>query len=225
MSSLFGDLRFKIIVYFMNNKVYKLFRVFHRLRLLYFKYWNRFYFYLIGVNYGQNLQVFNRIYVKGYGKIQIGNGFTFTSGDNLNPICRNIRGSLYVPFRDSKIIIGDNVGISSACLWAKERITIGNNVNIGGDCLIIDNDAHPHDYQKRRKEYMKVVGKNTYQTSIPTLPIEIEDDVWIGARCQILKGVHIGARSIIAAGSIVTKDIPSDVIAGGNPCNVIKSLK
>ena len=59
---------------------------------------------------------------------------------------------------------------------------------------------------------------------IPSAPINIEDDVWIGARCQILKGVHIGARSIIAAGSIVTKDIPSDVVAGGNPCRVIRSL-
>lgn len=45
-----------------------------------------------------------------------------------------------------------------------------------------------------------------------------------GARCQILKGVHIGARSIIAAGGIVTKDVPSDVIAGGNPCRVIRIL-
>ena len=49
--------------------------------------------------------------------------------------------------------------------------------------------------------------------------------MWIGARCQILKGGHIGARSIIVAGSVVTKDIPADVIASGNPCKVIKNLK
>ena len=54
--------------------------------------------------------------------------------------------------------------------------------------------------------------------------IIVKDDVWIGARCIILKGVHIGARSIVAAGSIVTKDVPKDSIVGGNPCRVIKSL-
>lgn len=55
--------------------------------------------------------------------------------------------------------------------------------------------------------------------------IIIEDDVLIGTNCIVLKGVHIGARSIIGAGSIVTKDIPSDCIAAGNPAIVIKNLK
>ena len=54
--------------------------------------------------------------------------------------------------------------------------------------------------------------------------IIIEDDVFIGAKCIINKGVRIGARSIIAAGSVVVSDIPSDVIAGGNPCKVIKGI-
>ena len=50
----------------------------------------------------------------------------------------------------------------------------------------------------------------------------IEDDVWIGAQSIILKGVTIGARSIIGAGSVVTKSIPSDCIAAGNPCKILK---
>ena len=57
------------------------------------------------------------------------------------------------------------------------------------------------------------------------MPIVIEDDVMIGTRCIILKGVTIGARSVIAAGSIVTKSIPADCIAGGNPAKVIKTLE
>ena len=56
------------------------------------------------------------------------------------------------------------------------------------------------------------------------MPVVIEDDVLIGTNCIILKGVTIGARSIIAAGSIVTKSIPADCIAGGNPAKVIKYL-
>ena len=56
-------------------------------------------------------------------------------------------------------------------------------------------------------------------------PIVIEDDVWVGAHSIILKGVTIGARSIIGAGSVVTKSIPADCVAAGNPCRVIKNLK
>ena len=74
----------------------------------------------------------------------------------------------------------------------------------------MDNDAHPHDFMKRRAMYENQVGLQAYQNEIPSAPIVIEDDVWIGARSIILKGVHIGARSIVAAGSVVTKDIPSD---------------
>ena len=70
----------------------------------------------------------------------------------------------------------------------------------------------------------EVLGLEKYSHDIPTLPIVIEDDVWIGAHSLILKGVHIGARSIIAAGSVVTSDIPSDSIAGGNPAKVIRKL-
>lgn len=53
-------------------------------------------------------------------------------------------------------------------------------------------------------------------------PIVIEDDVWVSAHSIILKGVTIGARSIIGAGSVVTKSIPADCVAAGNPCRVIK---
>lgn len=57
-----------------------------------------------------------------------------------------------------------------------------------------------------------------------SVPIVIEDDAWVGAHSIILKRVTIGARSIIAAGSVVTKSIPADCIAVGNPCKVIKKL-
>ena len=187
--------------------------------------YNRLYLRGCRVQYGKNLKVYNQVYVLGRGQVQIGDDFVLTSGDCWNPICRNIRGAFYTMLQSSVIKIGDHVGISSSCIWAKDRIEIGNNVKIGGDCIIIDHDAHPHDYQKRRDDYAEQMGwQRFFEEMIPSAPVYIEDDVWIGARCQILKGVHIGARSIIAAGSIVTKDIPSDVVAGGNPCRVIRSL-
>lgn len=202
----------------------KIFRIVPKIRFSFYKYYNRFLFWVNGVQYGHRMCVQNKVYLCGDGRISIGDDFVFVSGDSLNPICRNIRGVLYTVNSEACIEIGNRVGISSACLWAKERITIGNDVNIGGDCIIIDNDAHPLDYVKRRLEYIENSGLDAYSQTISTAPVWIEDDVWIGARCMILKGVHIGARTIIAAGSVVTKDIPADVVAAGNPCRVIREI-
>ena len=111
--------------------------------------------------------------------------------------------------------VGDNSGMSSSCIWCINSITIGNNVDIGANCVIIDNDAHSLDYRIRRIPSLDIAN---------SAPIVIEDDVLIGTNSIILKGVRIGARSIIGAGSVVTKDIPSDCIAAGNPCRVIKRI-
>ena len=163
--------------------------------------------------------MYNKIYIIKHNsaEISIGNDFVFTSGSCFNAHCRNIRGCLYAA-ESAKISIGDNVGISSATLWAKEEIRIGNHVNIGGDCILLDTDAHNLDYRIRRD------GKRDTFTA-KSKPIVIEDDVLIGTRCIILKGVTIGARSVIGSGSVVTKSIPADCVAAGNPCRVIRSLK
>ena len=195
------------------------------LKSLIYIYYNRLKFRAYGIKYGRKLQINDTIYCTSKGTIIIGDYFRYTSGGGINPISRNIRGALYTQFDDSQIVIGNRVGISSSCIWAKEKIVIGNDVNIGGDCLILDTDSHAHDYLKRRRTYAIEKGVETFFDAIPSAPIEIGNDVWIGARCIILKGVHIGDRSIIAAGSVVTKDIPADCVAGGNPCKVIKMLK
>ena len=162
------------------------------------------------------MQVYNHVYIRGNGTITIGDDFVFTSGNSINPICRNIRGCFYTT-NNGRIVIGNHVGISSACIWANEEIRIGNHVNIGGDCLIMDTDAHPIDYLERRK-WGSIDG-------VASSPIYIKDDVWIGARCIILKGVTIGKRSVIGAGSVVTSDIPADCVAAGNPCGVIRKIE
>ena len=105
--------------------------------------------------------------------------------------------------------------MSSTRLWIHESARIGNNVKSGGCVLITDTDAHPMDYVVRRSS----------NEGTKSAPVVIEDDVWVGAHCIILKGVTIGARSIIGAGSVVTKSIPADCVAAGNPCRVIKNLK
>ena len=203
----------------MNYFFYGIFRIFPRIQMIFYRYWNRLFFSLIGIKYGRRMKAYNKVYIIGHGHITIGEDFLFTSGASINPLCRNIRGALCA-IRGAKIEIGDRVGISSSCLLARELIRIGNDVNIGGDSLILDSDFHPCDHILRRR-----VPNNDSRGGdemIPVAPVQIDDDVWIGARCIILKGVHIGARSIIGAGSVVVNDIPADSIAAGNPCKVIK---
>lgn len=82
----------------------------------------------------------------------------------------------------------------------------------------MDTDAHSVDFRVRRDINTDIKEKHSS-------PVVIEDDVLIGVNSIILKGVTIGARSVIGAGSIVTKSIPADCIAAGNPAKVIKYLK
>lgn len=149
-------------------------------------------------------------------RIIIGKHLTVSSGLCYNPISRNIRTAFFVE-ENAVLNIGDNVGISGACIWAHDSISIGNNVTIGGDSVIIDSDCHSLDavFRNSPLDQQRKVNK----------PIVIEDNVLIGTRSIVLKGVTIGARSVIGAGSVVVNDIPADCIAAGNPCKVIKTLK
>ena len=189
-----------------------------KFRCVFFYYWNKVVFTIKGISFGKQLNVSSSLYVKKglNSDIIIGDNFTFTSGECFNPLCRNVRGCI-VTEPGASIIIGNNVGMSSPCVWAHSNITIGNRVNIGGDCILMDSDAHSINYIDRRKCELDKKNKKD-------VPIVIGDDVLIGARCIILKGVTIGERSVIGSGSIVTKSIPADCIAGGNPCKIIKYI-
>jgi acetyltransferase-like isoleucine patch superfamily enzyme len=86
-------------------------------------------------------------------------------------------------------------------------VTIGNNVIIGAFCTLIDNDFHNPDPNKRKT----IVAK----------PIVIEDNVFLGFNCFVLKGVTIGKNSVIGANSVVISNIPPNSFAMGNPCKII----
>lgn len=113
--------------------------------------------------------------------------------------------------------VGNNSGFSQSSIICTQSIKIGNNVKIGAGCLIMDSNFHSLDYLKRR-------NRSTDSLNARREAVTIDDDVFIGARCIVGKGVHIGARTIIASGSVVVNDLPSDCIAGGNPCKIIKRL-
>lgn len=167
-----------------------------------------------GAVFGKNLQIPGKVswLIEG-SKLNIGDNFYLSSGNGVNHIASNLQADVYVE-PGAALTIGNNVGMSSTRLWIHESVRIGNNVKIGGCVLITDTDAHPMDYVVRRSS----------NEGTKSAPVVIEDDVWVGAHCIILKGVTIGARSIIGAGSVVTNSIPVDCVAAGNPCRVIKSL-
>jgi acetyltransferase-like isoleucine patch superfamily enzyme len=112
--------------------------------------------------------------------------------------------------KNSIIKIGDDVGVSGCTITAREKIIIGNEVLIGSGVVITDNDAHPVLPEKRR-----------FSDNILSQPVVIGNNVFIGARSLILKGVTIGDNAVIGAGSIVTRDIPPYAIVGGNPAKII----
>lgn len=101
-------------------------------------------------------------------------------------------------------------GISSSRIIAFREITIGEGSLIGAGCLICDSDMHE----------VPLSGNHP----IKVAPIHIGDHVFIGANCTILKGVTIGDGAVIGASSVVRQDIPSGVIAAGNPAQVIRNL-
>jgi acetyltransferase-like isoleucine patch superfamily enzyme len=115
---------------------------------------------------------------------------------------------------ESLVEIGDDVGISGCSITALQRVAIGNRVLVGAGVLIIDSDVHP------------LHPKDRVRGGAPAKsPVEIADDVFIGARAIILKGVRIGQGAVIGAGSVVASNVPAFMIAAGNPARVVAEVK
>lgn len=114
------------------------------------------------------------------------------------------------------ISIGRDTGMSGTSICAGIEVSIGGRCLIGANVIIADTDFHTIDPTDRR--YSADGGK------IPARPVIIEDNVFIGANTIVLKGVRIGRNSVVGAGSIVTRDVPPNSIAAGNPARVIKDM-
>jgi len=96
-----------------------------------------------------------------------------------------------------------------------EKVSIGNYCLIGGN--IYDNDLHPLDPEQRRQRFADM-------SLVKHAPVLIEDDVWVGANAIVLKGVTLHRGAIVAAGAVVTTDVPSCTIVAGNPARIVRRL-
>jgi acetyltransferase-like isoleucine patch superfamily enzyme len=112
----------------------------------------------------------------------------------------------------AKIIIGEGSGMSGTVISAAEFIEIGSKVFCGANLTITDRDWH----------HIKRLQNNLEPSS--SAPVIIGSNVWLGLNVVVLKGVTIGDNTLVAANSVVTKDLPGDVIAAGQPAKVVKYL-
>lgn len=120
----------------------------------------------------------------------------------------NIEPKAYIPFH--KVEIGDNSGIGYNAKLGS--VIIGKNVMMAPDVVILS----------RNHRFEDSIIPMRLQGNHEELPVIIGNDVWLGTRVIILPGVCIGSGSIVAAGSVVTKDVPDYSIVGGNPAKVIR---
>ncbi len=116
----------------------------------------------------------------------------------------------------ASITIGSDVGLSGTTICSASSITLGDRILIGADGMIVDTDFHEVDVIPRR--YLPTPEPK------PEHAISIGDDVFIGARSIILKGSRIGAGAVIAAGSVVSGDIPPGTVAGGVPARPLRMV-
>lgn len=123
-----------------------------------------------------------------------------------------MRGPLYLKcVEDASIEIGNECFFNNNCsITAAEQIVIGNQCKFANNLVIIDHDH--------------AIGDGHATAKLVSKPVRIENNVWVGANCTILKGVNIGEGAIIAAGAVVTKDIPAYSIAAGVPAHVVKRI-
>lgn len=157
------------------------------------------------------------VYFNGQGKVALGDSIAF--GYALAPKIGDGKIIIQARYPESEITIGDrvefsnNINIISLCA-----------VNIGCDCLIadlvsiVDSDFHDLSPTARLSPERRLSSDGVIS------PVIIEDNVWIGARSIVLKGVKIGRGSVIGAGSVVVRDVPENSLACGVPARVVRAL-
>jgi len=172
---------------------------------------------LMKIKYGKKLLLkgMSVIINKKGAEMRIGENVTVKSSFLSNLVGLYSRTIIVTRTEDSKIIIGNNVGISGATIYARNSIEIGDNTLIGGNVKILDNDFHPLEIEARNKDIKeKILSK----------PIKIGKNCFIGCNSIILKGTELGDGCIVGAGAVVTGKFEANSVIAGNPAKVIKKL-
>lgn len=185
--------------------------------------WYKLVLKLMKVRYGKGLKlkgvpvIFNK---KG-AHIKIGSNVIIKSSFLSNLVGLYSRTIIVTRAPGAKIVIGDNVGISGATIYARKGIYIGDNTAIGGNCKILDNDFHPIETEERIRLLKDPNGGNATEV-IPTKEINIGKNCFIGCNTIILKGTKLGDNCVVGAGAVVSGNFEDGCIIAGNPAKVIR---
>ena len=172
---------------------------------------------LMKVQYGKKLLLKGTpvIINKKGAKMNIGENVIIKSSFLSNLVGLYSRTIIVTRTENSKIIIGNNVGISGATIYARKSIEIGDNTLIGGNVKILDNDFHPLEIEARNKDIKeKILAK----------PIKIGKNCFIGCNSIILKGTELGDGCVVGAGAVVCGKFEANSVIAGNPAKIVKKL-
>ncbi len=146
------------------------------------------------------------------GQIILGKGVLLASRAGAN-VAGIAHPTILSAAEGGRIEVGNDTGISGASIVARTGISIGARVLIGAGACIWDTDFHPLQPGLRREHPTR---------DARSAPITIENDVFIGGRAIVLKGVRIGRGAVVAAGAVVTSDVAPESIVAGNPARPVR---
>ncbi|MCC6179029.1 MAG: acyltransferase [Chloroflexi bacterium] len=135
------------------------------------------------------------------------------------------RGVLRVDRQDARLTIGSDVYVGDDVLVScSDRVEIGAGTLIGHGAQIFDNDSHPLDAEGRARQWRRIRYAEKRPFEVGHAPVRIGQQAWIGMYALVMKGVTIGDGAVVAAGSVVTRDIEPFTVVGGNPARTLRSL-
>jgi acetyltransferase-like isoleucine patch superfamily enzyme len=168
-----------------------------------------------GVSVHKSLKIYGRplVFVAAGGRIEIAENVTLNSDPLRYHLHMNSPVKLLADRADSRISIGANTRLNGACIHAWQRVQVGEGCLIAAGVQICDANGHQLSFPDVEQ---RISTRDDPQAVV------IEDHVWIGYNALILPGVRVGRGSVVAAGSIVTRDVPPNCLVGGIPAKVLR---
>lgn len=135
------------------------------------------------------------------------------------------RGVLRLNEPTGRLIIAEDVYVGDdALISCSARIEIGAGTLVGHGAQLFDNDSHPVDPAGRERQWRRIRYGERQPFTVEQVPVTIGRRVWIGMYALVMKGVTIGDGAVVAAGSVVTHDVPPLTVVGGNPARPLRTL-